>query len=157
MMTLKEINRLNAEFWADQDALLIERMADAAVREMAFEAMETETLKGLPLFYQKSIYEALADADRARKRFMSQHARKGGLAGKTDALQELIERIVQRSFAITVRALEAQLIEHQKIEPIQDFSDGTISFTNHDGRTKEAALSGLKDRLSRAKKKVGSR
>jgi hypothetical protein len=153
-MTIKEINRLNAEFWTDQDAFLKERMADAAVRETAFEAMETETLKGLPLFYQKSIYEALADADRARKRFMSQHARKGGLARKTDVLQELIERIVERNSAITLQALEARLREHQGTEPIEDFSDGTISFTNHDGRMKDAALSGLKDRLSRAKKKL---
>ena len=88
---------------------------------------------------------------------MSQHARKGGLARKTDVLQELIERIVRRNLAITVRALESQLREHQGIEPIQDFSNGTISFTNHDGRTKDAELSGLKDRLSRAKKKIGSR
>ena len=132
-------------------------MADEAIREIAFEAIATETRKGLPIYYQKSICEALADADRARKRFMSQHARKGGLAGKTDALQELIEQIVRRNSAITVRALEARLIELQGIEPIQDFSNGTISFTNRDGRTKDAALSGLKDRLSRAKKKVGSR
>jgi hypothetical protein len=156
-MTIKEINQLNMEFWADQDALLKERMADAAIRVTALEAMEAETLKGLPLYYQKSIYEALADADRARRRFMSQHARKGGLAGKTDTLQELIERIVERNSPITLRALEAQLREHRGIEPIQDFSKGTISFTKHDGRTKDAALSGLKDRLSRAKKKIGSR
>ena len=156
-MTLKEINQSNAEFWAAQGALLKERMADEAIRETAFEAMATETRKGLPLFYQKSIYEALADADCSRKRFMSQHARKGGLARKTDVLQELIEQIVRRNLAITVRALESQLREHQEIEPIQDFSNGTISFTNHDGRTKYAELSGLKDRLSRAKKKVGSR
>jgi hypothetical protein len=90
-MKIEEINQMNAEFWAAQKALLRKRMADEAIRETAFEAMATETVKGLPLFYQKSIYEALADADRARKRFMSQHARRGGLAGKTDVLQELIE------------------------------------------------------------------
>jgi hypothetical protein len=156
-MKIEEINQMNAEFWAAQKVLLRERMADEAIRQTAFEAIATETVKGLPLFYQKSIYEALADADRARKRFMSQHARRGGLAGKTDVLQDLIEQIVRRNPAITVRALEARLSEHQGIEPIQDFSDGTISFTNRGDRTKYAALSGLKDRLSRAKRKVGSR
>jgi hypothetical protein len=156
-LTLKEINQWNADFWADQGPLLKGRMADEAIRETAFEAMATETRKGLPLFYQKSIYEALDDAARARKRFMSQHARKGGLARKTDVLQELIERIVQRNLAITVRELEAKLKRVQGIEAIEDISDRVVSFLNHDGRLKDAKLSGLKDRLSRAKKKIGSR
>jgi hypothetical protein len=37
---------------------------------------------------------------------------------------------------------------------IQEIADGSIYFTNHGERTKEAPLSGLKDRLWRAKKAV---
>jgi hypothetical protein len=155
--TLAEINQSNAEFWAAQRVLLEEGMADEAIRETAVEAMATETRKGLPLFYQKSIYESLADADRARQRFMSQHARKGGLAAKTDRLQTLIAQIVQGQPNISVRELEAKLRRHQDNDPLQEIDDGIIYFTDPHGRTRKAKLSGLKDRLSREKKKIASR
>jgi hypothetical protein len=156
-MTPKEINQWNEEFWVGQQALLEKRMADPGLRETALEAMAAESTKGVPLYYQKSIYEALADAERVRQRFISQHARKGGHAKKTDVLQTVIEQIVQRNLAISLPELIAKLREQQGFEPIQDFTNGTIWFTNHHDRTKEAKLSGLKDRLSRAKKKFRSR
>jgi hypothetical protein len=157
MMTLKEINRLNAEFWADQDALLKERMADRAVLDTAIEEIAAEARKGIAPFSQSSIYEALANAERVGRRFISQFARKGGRAGKTDRLQTLIEEIVQDRPNISVRELEAKLRRQEEIDPIQEIDDGIIFFTDAHDCTKRGKLSGLKDRLSRAKKKIRSR
>jgi hypothetical protein len=156
-MTLKEINRSNVEFWADQDALLKERMADRAVLDTAIEEIAAEARKGIAPFSQSSIYEALANAERVGRRFISQFARKGGRAGKTDRLQTLIEEIVQGQPNISVRELEAKLTQCQSIDPMQEIARGIIFFTDAHDRTKRCKLSGLKDRLSRAKKKVGSR
>jgi hypothetical protein len=116
-----------------------------------------ESRRGIGSFFQTSIYDAAADAAFAKQRFLRQHSRKGGQAKKSDTLQTLIEQIVQSNLALSLPELIAKLSEHKGIEPIQDFAEGTIFFTTDDGRTKEAKVSGLKDRLSRAKKKIRSR
>jgi hypothetical protein len=155
-MTLEELNQLHEAFWADQSALLRERMADGAVLDTAIEEIAAEARKGIAPFGQSSIYEALANAQRVGRRFISQFARKGGRARKTDRLQTLIEQIVQDQPDISVRELEAKLRECQGIDPIQEIDGDIIFFTEAHDRTKRGKLSGLKDRLSRAKKK-GSR
>jgi len=157
IMTLAELNRQSREFWRAQGALLQKRMADDAIRETAFDIMQDEAKRGVEIYYQKSLYRALEDAEQAKHRFMTQQSRTGGKAKKTDALQHLIEQFVQRTPTITVRELENRLSEHQGIEPIQDIEEGTIYFSKQDGNTKRAKLSGLKDRLSRAKRKLKSR
>jgi hypothetical protein len=60
---LKEINESHRRFWENQHLLLTQRMTDVAVRETAFEAMRAEQVRGLPLYYQSSIYQALEDAE----------------------------------------------------------------------------------------------
>lgn len=155
--TLKEINHINRRFWSDQRELLDRRMADSAIRESAFENMRAQQLQGLPIFFQTCIEKALEDAERVGRRFIVRQARKRGIASKTDVLQLIIEEIVRRQPSITARRLIEILRERQGIAPIEDIDDGTIWFTNHDDRSKEANISGLKDRLSRAKAKYQSR
>lgn len=79
--------------------------------------------------------------------------RKGGRASKTDPLQKLIVRVVRQRPFITAKELESYLEAHQDADPIIEICGGIIRFWNHDGSEKSAPLSGLKDRLSRAKKK----
>jgi hypothetical protein len=155
--TLAELNRRNREFWDAQQLLLERRMVDTAIRETAFEIMRDEINREVPVKRQQSIYAALEYAENAKQRFFSERGREGGRAKKTDALQELIEAFVERNPALTARRLADKLRGHERIEPIQDIDDGVICFTNHDGSTKTATLSGLKDRLSRAKRKNESR
>lgn len=133
------------------------RMADDAIRDTAFENLAAETQKRVSLPLQTSLYDALAAAERVGQRFVSQHSRKGGRARKTDTLQELIEQLVRRNPTITEPELLKALRRHQPIEPIQDIEGKVVFFTTHDGRTKQAKLSGLKDRLRRAKQRLGSR
>ena len=151
--TLAELNRRNREFWGAQQLLLERRMVDTAIREIAFEIMRDEIKRAVPIKSQKSIYAALEYAENTKQRFFSDRGRQGGLAKKTDALQELIEEFVECNPALTARQLEDKLRGHEDIDPIQDIAEGVIYFTNHDGSTKTATLSGLKDRLSRAKRK----
>ncbi|MGD0421084.1 MAG: hypothetical protein ABSA68_16125 [Xanthobacteraceae bacterium] len=154
--TLKEFSESHQRFWEDQHLLLTQRMADVAVREAAFGAMRAEQVRGLPVYYQSSIYKALEDAERVRTRSLAEHSRKGGNAKKTDALQGLIESVAEKRPLITVKELERELRARQNIEIIEDIDDRVICFANGD-KLKEAKLSGLKDRLSRAKKKLQSR
>lgn len=155
--TLSEINQLHRGFWLHQRALLQGRMANEAVRLSAFEVIDAQQLQGMPLRHRATLERALEDAERIGRRFSLQHARKGGRARKADALQNLIEEIVQAQPAISARWLRQKLESLQGIDVIQDVGDGVIFFTNHDGGTKEASLAGLKDRLSRAKRKLRSR
>jgi hypothetical protein len=150
----EELNRQNREFWSAQELLLERRMADPAICETAFEAIDAEQKKRVPIYYQTSIYTALAAAERAKQRCLSQQARKGGSAEKADRLQRLIEELVVRSPRLKVRQLEDKLRAHQGIEPIQDIDNEEVYFTNFDGRTKRATRSGLKHRLTRARKTV---
>ena len=57
----------------------------------------------------------------------------------------------------TLRQLEQQLRALERIEVIDEIADDLISFTAANGRFKGAKLSGLKHRISRAKKKPRSR
>jgi hypothetical protein len=111
----------------------------------------------MPLRHRATLERALEDAERIGQRFLLQQARKGGRAAKTDALQSLIERIVARRPSISAEQLLEALRDHERIRPIQDIVAGVIEFTDHNGASKSAPISGLKDRLSRAKKKIRSR
>lgn len=155
-VTLEEVNECNRRFWDDQNLLLRQRMASGAALDAALDVLRAEQIGGVPIRLQTSLYKALEDAERTGKRFLTEHASKGGRAKKLDALQILIERIVVREPSISVRQLEQQLEAYQGIDVIDDIEDGSIWFTNGDS-LKEAKLSGLKDRLSRAKRKLQSR
>lgn len=150
--SLSEFNRTSREFWQRENQLLEKRMANPLVRETAHDRIEAELTIGLPVFFQTSLYKALEDAERAGQRFLSEHARKGGRAPKGDNLQKLIDRIVQKSPHITAPQLEAKLRVMQVSDCIQEIDERTIWFTVSEDRTKTAKISGLKDRLSRAKK-----
>jgi len=142
-VTLEEVNECNRRFLDDQNLLLSQRMASGAALDAALDVLRAEQIGGVPIRHQTSLYKALEDAERTGKRFLTEHASKGGRAKKPDALQILIEKIVVREPSISVRQLEKQLEAYQGID---DIEDGSIWFTNGDS-LKEAKLSGLKDRL----------
>jgi hypothetical protein len=155
LRTLADINRRNDEFWAPRNALLRRACSNDEVRELAVEILQHPGLQVLPpyVFY----YPAFELAEKALQRFASALARKGGRAAKRDSLQRLIERIVRDNPAITECQLLAEFRSRQiGRDVIDDIDEQDISFF-HCGRTKVAPLSGLKDRLSRAKKQIRSR
>lgn len=104
-LTPAEINQRNAQFWAEQEPLFSERMADEKLLEIAMRDMAFESARDIPLKQQKSLEQALADAADAKIAILTELARKGGRAAKIDALQELIETIVGEDPEISERAL----------------------------------------------------
>jgi hypothetical protein len=151
------LNRRNKDFWRDEKQQMERRMADDAVRESALDVMRSELRRRMPMYFQTPIELALADAERAKHRFSSQQARTAGKVGKADKLSEMIGEIVQRRPAITEPELLESLRAQQGEGTIQDIDENAIWFTTRDGRSKSAAISGLKDRLSRAKRGQHSR
>ena len=151
------INRRNKEFWQNQKNLMERRMADHAIREYAFEVISGELRKNLPMYYQTPLEQALADAERVKRRFLSEQARAGGKVIKADALNERIGQIVKRRPSVTSDDLLEMLREERGLGVIEDVEEGKIFFTTGNGRSKSAKISGLKDRLSRAKRPLRSR
>lgn len=151
---LVEINRRNDEFWREQRTLRDHRITDAAILATAIADITSELTRGVDIKAQKIFEEALADAEAAMQRFASQRGRYAGSANKADPLQLLIDEAVRRKPTITEVELRRQLQNHARIPPIEDFTADTISVTKIDGTIKDVPLSGLKHRLSRAKKKL---
>jgi hypothetical protein len=157
IQTLRGINEANSRFWRERHCLFDKRMANDPIRETASEAWQAQRDRAVPLACQFSFEKALEDAERAGQRFLAHQARKGGTAHKSDALQILIHEIVTHRPHISAKKLLEALKARQHLSPIDDIGEDAIHFNNHDGRSKEATISGLKDRLNRAKKKLNSR
>jgi hypothetical protein len=155
--TLRQLNEIHRCFWEEQRQRLISRITDPDLLDAASEAMRDEQLRGVELKRRISIYAALEDAERARARFLAAHSRKGGKAEKTDTLQTLIGDTVAQRPTITAPELLEALRRHVNCHPIQEITKEFIWFTDRHGKSKKARLTGLKDRLSRAKKNLRSR
>ena len=122
-------------------------MADAIVHEVVSQRLAEDD-------YAPCIYSIFEEGDYYLQRFRTALARRAGGASKTDPLQVLIEDIVRHEPSIKRTELEQRLGDHLHLSPIEDIDEGGIWFAYSDGRTKRAPLTGLKDRLSRAKKKI---
>jgi hypothetical protein len=163
--TAREINEWHREFYSEQSKLMEERMADEDVLDVAIKDLQSEALRQVPVYFQKSFEGALESAAVSKvrfqksgaKNFQSDFSRKGGTASKTDALQKLILEKVRVNPEITERQLLDHLREKCVGIVVTDIDDtlGEIDFDN-DGRQKTARITGLKDRLSRAKKTIAA-
>jgi hypothetical protein len=153
----QRLNERNAEFWREQSEVRERRLADPTLAELAKRTVCSETAKGLPIRWQTSFDEALAAAETTKATVLSELARKARKARKADALQQLIRDIVEQH----PRIAEPQLLhmlagEHGAgIVMSIDGPEKTIReihFTDDNERKREIPVSGLKDRLYRARK-----
>jgi hypothetical protein len=157
LRTLRSINEANSRFWRDWRAQLDRRMNDEAISATASDLWQAQQRRSVPLDNQFPFETALEDAERLGQRFLRRLARQGGAARKAVSLQILIENVVERDPNISRDQLLRNLEAQQHVSVIQDIDEETIYFTTNSGRPKHCSISGLKDRLSRAKKTVGSR
>ena len=142
-------------FWAEEQAAAERRMEDRAVLELALSSMAAETQRQLPIRWQVSIYDALREAETAKSGILFEQSRRAGSADKTDALQAFIIDAVRANRSITL----AQLLDRlrQQRQPggwLEDIDQETIWFLDGKRGSKSASVSGLKDRLCRARKKI---
>jgi hypothetical protein len=166
MQTIEQINNRNKEFWLEQSKVTLDRICDEPLFTVATANMNSEVIKGVPLKLQTSIDQALEDAEKARRIFQISFSRKGGRASMCDALQTLIEQIARENRKIDARALAIALKGDRgagtvtSIDMEADVMAGEpkmIHFVGDDEKPRRAPLSGLKDRLYRARKKIKSR
>jgi hypothetical protein len=163
-ITLGAMNERNANFWAKEGLRTQMRASDPAIVENALELMNLFRQVGFSVNQIPSFDHFLYAAERSNKKSLANFARKGGKAPKQDALQELIEDTLRQNRNISL----AQLIETLDgdagagvVTSIDKPSDlllecdrRYIHYIDNDGRPKTASLTGLKDRLSRAKRKI---
>jgi hypothetical protein len=165
-MTSALINRRNEDFWAVQRQKFAAQLADERLRNIAFEELQSERVRTVPIRLQRTLEGALEWAaklsapfnpQRLKQEALIEQARKGGRAGKADALQRIILGVVRRNPRITEIELRVKLTRENYPEIIEDVDQEGISFKRRSDSMeplKNATLRGLKDRLSRAKKIV---
>ncbi len=168
---LVEFNRRNREFWANQKSLMDQRMADGAILETAVETIASEAKRRVSVRSQISFEKALEDAAKAKRRFIGQQARSGGKAAKAGPLRKIIIDIVRQNPEIDAAGLLEEL-RHRQGDGIIDEIDETYIHFRHAGKTAprhgdevietsvisvSTPISGLKHRLTRARKKIGEK
>jgi hypothetical protein len=154
--TIIELNERNRRFWEGQSELRDRRMADQMIRATAYARAASE-LARVPIRHLASIEKLLEEAEGDKQRFLSLQGRRGGLAKKSDALQQAIVGLVRKDPGMTVARLQGMLTRDRFPGLIEDVDEEKIWFRQPDGQSKTAPVSGLKDRLSRAKKTLKSR
>jgi hypothetical protein len=155
--TISDLNRLNRDFWERERIYAESRMADATILKTGLELLNLDSQRGVPLCWQKPFEMALAEGERLKRLVMSQEGKKAGEAKKTDALQQVIVDVVRVRPDITSPQLRDYLRERCNTPPLEGIDGDAILFAGHGGRTGGAPISGLKDRLTRAKKSLRSR
>jgi hypothetical protein len=165
---LDKFNQRNREFWSHQKTLMDRRMADRALLETAIETINSETARRVAIRSQKIFEDALQDAERAKQRFSRQQAQLGGFAPKTNGLEKIIADVVRQNPKISVVQLLMEL-RMQQGDGIIDEIDETHIYFRQNGTAERpeggdavgkrvisasAPISGLKHRLTRARKKV---
>jgi len=151
-------------------------MADAAILGPAMSKINVEDLIAKPLKFRMSFELALAESESEveNAKTLSQYkqlqerartaeadaiksfSRKGGRVRKADALTRLIRGIVSDNPTITTQQLLIQLKRLVGQGTIYSI-DTAIHFYKKDEELTTAPVSGLKDRLARAKQKIHSR
>ena len=149
-------NAIHIEFWKRKMPDIERKLQDPILFDEAVRRNEKYCAMQVPARYQCSLEYNVEDAADFRKRILADQASKGGKAPKGDALQGRIESLVARNPYITAKALLNQLHTECPGDLIEEIVDGDIAFKENDGTSKKASITGLKDRLSRAKKKMKS-
>jgi len=85
---------------------------------------------------------------------ISERNREAAKKPRGDALQDLILEILKATPQATTREVRQELKKHEGCGVVERVSDSCIEWARKDGSIQETAISGLKDRVSRARKKV---
>jgi hypothetical protein len=164
-LTPDDVNRINSEFWEVESKKLEERMKDPVLREAAFARLRSETMRRVAVESQTTLEAALAaeeqtaikGADHVEARVVSNRARRAGSAKKVDALQSFINSVVEKRPTITGPELRDKIrAEVGSGGGLVDLDETHIWFVGAHDKLRSTTIRGLKDRLSRAKRKMKS-
>jgi hypothetical protein len=96
-ITPKDINKRNSEFWLAQSQLLHQCMSVPGVAEAATYIVGSDAARRVPIQWQKSFEQVVAEETTTRKIFLREQARNAGRARQADALQQLIREFVNEN------------------------------------------------------------
>jgi hypothetical protein len=152
-----EMNRRYSEFWAAENQNFERRLGDTLIRAIATEVLESESARSVQVYSRITLESALAKAEELTNKIRSADGSRGGRPRRNDALQSLIEEIVAKNPKIT----DSLLLERIRLEQfggiVEDVDDREMHFKHGEDESRSAPISGLKDRLSRARKSLNSR
>ena len=151
----ENINQSNREFWDRQTVETERLLQDPEILALAAKRLEDERLSGIPVQYQKTFEAVLVEADDVWRLVLSVKASKSAKALRLDRLQRTILELVRKNPAIKTKAvLEKLRLIADCRDGIDDIDDelGIICFSDEKNRPDKAQISGLKDRVSRARK-----
>lgn len=155
-----EINQKNKTYWEQQHQDMKRRLDDPALRTEALKQIQDDHRRQVPVYNQRTLERALLQAEESVEALIpvvrKNQARHAARAPRFDPLRHLIETLVAESPAITCTLLLSKLSQHVGSGVIEDIDDETIGYVV-DGQGKSLPISRLKDRLTRARKKVSSR
>ena len=154
---LAAISRKHAEFWAVQSPLAERRVADEVLRDYAMGQIADDAVRDVPIYYRKSYEHLLDDAAALQQSVLTRQARRAATAKRPDALQTLIAKILQQNPNSTSTMLLCRLEQMVgDVEEVVTLNQTVIEFIDR-GRVRSAKISGLKDRLHRARRRNDSR
>jgi hypothetical protein len=161
------INKWNTDFYREfyrrQAIQMKEWISDEAILQIAVMVVNSEESRGVPIREQQSLAQALEKGAKAKRFVLTGLAHKGGKAPKDDALNELIAQRLRKYPRMGVMQLLAELegeVGAGVVTSIDNPSDLLVGdipclhYVNDNGKPKTASIPGLKDRLSRAKRKT---
>ena len=150
-MTPTELNQKNHEFWNVQTELFEACIHDDKYFKYVLSSMQRDCVR-CSVYSQKPLQLIFDETENARKFSQSQVGKRGGK--RSDALQKCIDKIVARTPDIDQHRLLWCLNALKGHGVVEDVTDTDLTFVATDGSIRDVPLSGLKDRLSRAKKKI---
>jgi hypothetical protein len=145
---LRRLNEMNNTFWRRQNDLLGIRMQNPLLCEMATRDLESEALRSVPIASRTTLETALQKAEDNSRLVLKDFSSRGGRASKPDKLQQFILTVLPRRPQLKPRDLVDLVRGNHEF----DMAEGRISFSGSDGKIKDVPISGLKDRIWRAKK-----
>lgn len=156
MITPAEINERNRFFWEGRSAISDKRAANPILMKIALGAMASEEMRKIPIRHWLSLDSQLEEADNARVTYRTLLNHEASAAKRGDALQKFIRSAIKRKPGLNKDELLQQLRASCGIGSILSVTQEEIEFDGPNGTIKSAPVSGLKDRLSRAKKSFRS-
>jgi hypothetical protein len=154
---IRTMNIRNADFWRSENQLVEKRVNDDILHNFALETLASEELRGLPIRLRTDLPEALQRGALLQQRLQTRQAHLAAKAKRPDALQGLIAEILKQKPRITWKELLRELKEDSgPAGVVISVGNTKIEFMDR-GRVEEASISGLKDRLSRARRSLESR
>jgi hypothetical protein len=141
--------------WVEKSRMIDETLADEGTCALVLKDLARQTMYGD--FRRYSLYESSIHATENQALVLSALGKKGKKARRPDAFELLCTDIVKRWPQISEIEFVEAITARKGLGVVSDVDEAEIHVTIDGKLIQEIPISGLKDRLSRLKKKLRSR